>query len=70
MIVTPSAFSFVISANRRSVSDGVSVAVGSSMISRRALRDSALAISTICFSATIRSRTFVSGGFFKPTCAR
>ena len=69
-MVTPSAFSFAISVKRRSVSDGVSVAVGSSMMSSRARRDSALAISTICFSATINSRTFVSGAFSRPTCAR
>ena len=69
-MVTPSALSFAISVKSRSVSAGVSVAVGSSMISRRARRDSALAISTICFSATISSRTLVSGAFCRPTCAR
>ena len=50
-----------------SASEGVSVAVGSSMISRRALRESALAISTSCFSATIRWRTGVSGVRASPT---
>ena len=65
-MVTPSACRRFISANSASVSPGVSVAVGSSMISRRARRASALAISTSCFSATINSRTGVSGWRFKP----
>ncbi len=36
------------------------------MISSRALRASAFAISTSCFSATIRLRTFVSGSALRP----
>ncbi|MCY1360053.1 hypothetical protein D9M69_466610 [compost metagenome] len=55
--------------NRRSVSPGVSVAVGSSMTSRRARRAMAFAISTSCFSATMRRRTLVRGSMARPTAA-
>ncbi len=68
-MVTPASCSLPISVNSASVSPGVREAVGSSMMRRRALRASALAISTSCFSATIRWRTGVSGSLFSPTCA-
>ena len=68
-MVTPSAFSRAIRLNKASVSPGVSVAVGSSITSRRARRARALAISTSCFSATISRRTGVSGLTARPTWA-
>ena len=57
---TPWAFSRRMNENRSSISDSVSAAVGSSMMRMRVLlKDSALAISTICCLATVRVRTRV-----------
>ncbi|MNN77217.1 hypothetical protein D3C81_1936610 [compost metagenome] len=70
MMVVPCALSLAMGANSRAVSPGVRVAVGSSMISRRAWRDSALAISTSCFSATMSWRTLVAGARCSPTSSR
>ncbi|VEB43919.1 Uncharacterised protein [Chromobacterium violaceum] len=47
-MAAPFSFNWAISSNSRSISRSVSAAVGSSMISTRALSASALAISTIC----------------------
>src|SRR3954454_10566071 len=52
--------------NSRSTSWPESAAVGSSMISTRASKDSALAISTICWSAMERPRTGWSGSSRTP----
>src|SRR6266511_427689 len=52
--------------NRSSVSCGVSTAVGSSRISSRASRSSALMISTRCWTPTGRSSTIASGSTTRP----
>ncbi len=48
-----------------SISASVNAAVGSSMISTCELKDSALAISTICCLATVKSATLVRGSSFR-----
>ncbi|MCY1302905.1 hypothetical protein D9M70_525890 [compost metagenome] len=64
---TPSRFSDSIWRNSSSVSSEPSAAVGSSRISRRDSRVSALAISTSCWAARRRSRTRVSGEMSRPS---
>ena len=61
MTETPSAFSRAMILSSRSVSDAVRLEVGSSMMTRRALSDSALAISTSCICASDSEATGVSG---------
>ncbi len=56
-----------ITSNSRSTSTVVRAAVGSSMTSTRALNDSALAISTICWSATDRPRATRAGSRATPS---
>ena len=56
--------------NSRSTSTLVSAAVGSSMTSTLALNDSALAISTICWSATDRPRARRAGSSATPSRAK
>ena len=63
----PSARSVSTTSNRRLASTGESAAVGSSMISTRALRVSALAISTSCCSAIERPRAMRSGSMGTPS---
>ena len=64
---TPSSRSVRTIAKSLSTSSEVSTAVGSSMISTRAFRLSALAISTICSRAMPSSRTRARGDTFTPT---
>ena len=59
-----------ITRNSASVSRSVSAAVGSSIMRILASKDSALAISTICCVATVRSPTFASGFRLSPTRSR
>ena len=67
MIITlvPAAFRFLIIANSLSISLGVSTAVGSSKISILAPRHSTFTISSVCFSPTDISYTFLSSEIFK-----
>ncbi|CAM5470810.1 hypothetical protein SGRIM128S_03458 [Streptomyces griseomycini] len=67
---TPSSRSLRTMANSFSTSSEVSTAVGSSMISTRASRLRALAISTICRRAMPSSRTRARGGTLTPTRSR
>ena len=53
--------------NSSSISVSVSAAVGSSMMSTDASSDSALAISTICCCATLRSMTLAVGSSLRPS---
>src|SRR4051794_7765419 len=62
----PRAFRVRTTPNRRSTSCPERAAVGSSMISTRASNDSALAISTSCWSAIERPRTGCSGSSRTP----
>ena len=64
---TPSAFSAAITRSSRSVSAIVRLEVGSSMITRRASSDSALAISTSCRCASDRFATIASAPKSQPS---
>ena len=64
--LTPSDLSPAMTRNRRSVSAIVRLDVGSSMITSRALSDSALAISTSCCWASDRVSTIVSASKSQP----
>ena len=68
MTETPSAFSRAMILSSRSVSDAVRLEVGSSMMTRRALSDSALAISTSCICASDSVATGVSAEKSAPSC--
>ena len=68
MTAAPCSLSVRVTRKRRSTSVPESAAVGSSMISTRALNDSALAISTSCWSAIERPRTGRSGSIATPSC--
>ncbi len=61
MTARPRAFSPRMMSNSAVTSVSVRAEVGSSMITSRALSESALAISTICCSATERERTIAPG---------
>ena len=67
MTLTPSAFRPAMTRNRRSVSAIVRLEVGSSMITRRAFSDSALAISTSCRWASDRLSTIASAPKSQPS---
>ena len=58
---TPASRNWRMTRNRSATSCAFRAAVGSSMISTRESNDSALAISTICWRATVRSATSVRG---------
>ena len=70
MTAAPRARSAAMTRNSRSTSTLVSAAVGSSMIRTRAFSESALAISTICWSATDRPRAGRAGSSTTPSCAK
>ena len=61
MMPRPASLQVADDREQRSTSVSVSAEVGSSMMMSRASVDSARAISTICCSATERSRTSASG---------
>jgi len=62
----PSARRVAITSNSRLTSTAVSAAVGSSITKIRALNEMALAISTICWSATDRPRAARRGSMATP----
>ena len=67
MTLMPSALSAAITSSSLSVSASGRLEVGSSMMTSRALSDSALAISTICCWASDRSATGVSAAKSAPS---